>query len=59
MLPPVEAFIHHGMTTMTFVFNLTKNPIGFSIADGEGVIEHLVSFLTIYSSYIRNEIMYT
>jgi len=59
ILPPVEAFIHHSIPAMAFIFDLTKNPVGFSVADGESVIEHLVSFLTIYSSYTRNEIMYT
>ena len=47
MLPPVEAFIHHRIPTMAFVFDLTKNPVGFSIADGESVVEHL-RFLSDY-----------
>jgi len=47
MLPPVEAFIHHSMAAVTFVFDLAKNSIGFSIADGESVVEHFVSFLII------------
>ena len=59
MLPPIEAFIHHCMSTVVLILNLTKNLIGFSIADGESVVEHVVSFLIIDSSYIRNEIMYT
>lgn len=59
MLSPIEAFIHHGMSAVTFVFDLAKNSVGFSIADGESVVEHFVSFLIIDSSYIRNEIMYT
>jgi hypothetical protein len=59
MLPPIKAFIHHSMTAVVLILNLTKNLIGFSIADGESVVEHFVSFLIIDSSYIRNEIMYT
>jgi hypothetical protein len=47
MLPPVEAFIHHSMTAVTFVFNLTKNSVGFSVADDESVVEHL-RFLSDY-----------
>ena len=47
VLPPIEAFIHHSMPAMIFVFNLTKNPVGFSVANGESVIEHL-RFLSDY-----------
>ena len=47
MLPPVEAFIHHSMTAVVLILNLTKNLVGFSVANGESVIEHL-RFLSDY-----------
>ena len=47
MLPPVEAFIHHSMTAVVLILNLTKNLIGFSVANGESVVEHF-RFLSDY-----------
>jgi hypothetical protein len=51
MLPPVEAFIHHSISAVTFVFNLTKNPVGFSIANGKSIIKHIqFPFLLFHST---------